>query len=69
MDITYLYLENKTEHTLTIKWNAQELVDALDALDTKIPKLPIQNSPEEYLPYVDGLARAIDRTGALTYGE
>lgn len=70
MDITYNYLPNKVEHTLTITWNAQELVDILDLLQTKIPMLPVHNTVEEYLPQTDALARALSKSGAgFTYGE
>lgn len=70
MDITYNYLPNKGEHTLTIKYAAQDLVNVLDSLNTKIPTLPDHNSPEEYLPQADALARALSAAGAgFTYGE
>jgi hypothetical protein len=69
MDITYLYLDNKNEHTFTIKYKAQELVDSLSTRGAKIPVFPDFTDAKDYLPWVDELLRSLGMTGALNYGQ
>jgi hypothetical protein len=69
MDITYNYLDNKNEHTFTIKYKAQELVDALSTRGNKIPEFPKFMNASDYLPWVDEVIRSLGETGALAYGQ